>query len=195
MDVLPTGFEFLPLPDGGVLRFALWSPDTAQPRGTILLLGGRAEFIEKYWETIGELTQRGFMVCSFDWRGQGLSSRLLADHRKGHIASFDTYLEDLALIVAHVVKPRMQPPLIVLAHSMGGHLALHFILALVAALTGGILEGPSGFFFAGLVAFAMALVWQQRRELNALGRRVDSLADALKVKIPAIGRSMVGTHP
>ena len=128
MDVLPTCFEFLPLPDGGVLRFALWSPDTAQPRATILLLGGRTEFIEKYWETIGELTQRGFMVCSFDWRGQGLSSRLLADHRKGHIASFDTYLEDLALIVTHVVKPRMQPPLIVLAHSMGGHLALRFIL-------------------------------------------------------------------
>ncbi len=58
-------------------------------------------------------------------------------------------------------------------------LTLHFILALVAALTGGILEGPSGFFFAGLVAFAMAIVWQQRRELNALGQRVDSLADAL----------------
>jgi lysophospholipase len=83
--------------------------------------------MEKYTETIRELNQRDFRVCSFDWRGQGYSSRLLTDRYKGHIESFNTYLEDMALIVRKVLKPRTQPPFVLLAHSMGGHLALRYM--------------------------------------------------------------------
>ncbi len=127
MPSLPSRFEFVRTPNAGKLRFGLWSPQSTRSRGTILLLGGRTEFIEKYTETIEALIKRGFMVCSFDWRGQGLSSRLLTNRNKGHIESFDTYLEDMVLIVRKVVRSRTQPPFMALAHSMGGHLALRFI--------------------------------------------------------------------
>jgi len=127
MDTRPSCFEFLPTRHAGKLRFGLWSPHTTRLRGTILLLSGRTEFMEKYTETIGALNRRGFMVCSFDWCGQGLSSRMLADRHKGHIETFETYLDAMALIVNKVVIPRTPPPFMLLAHSMGGHLALRFI--------------------------------------------------------------------
>jgi lysophospholipase len=127
MDRLPPCCGFLETPDAGLLRFGRWSPDHPVTRGTVLLLGGRSEFIEKYGETIRELNRRGFRVYSFDWRGQGLSSRLLADRNKGHIERFDQYLQDLEHVVREVVKPGQGDTLITLAHSMGGHLALRFV--------------------------------------------------------------------
>jgi lysophospholipase len=141
-DRLASKFEFLPVSGGGVLRFGCWAPNRLKPRGSILLLGGRTEFIEKYAETIGELIEREYSVCSFDWRGQGLSSRLLSDPHKGHIDTFDTYLADLDLIVKKVFIPRGQPPHIVLAHSMGGHVALKYLFRHPNAFAKGILTAP-----------------------------------------------------
>ena len=70
--------------DGVQLRAAYWRPEGA-PRGTVALLQGRAEFIEKYYEVIGEILARGFAVATFVWRGQGMSQRLLGDRAKGHV--------------------------------------------------------------------------------------------------------------
>jgi hypothetical protein len=57
--------------DGIGIRYALF-PATGRPlKGTIVLLTGRNEFIEKYFETIGNLTANGFAVAAMDWRGQG----------------------------------------------------------------------------------------------------------------------------
>ena len=61
------------------------------PQGTVCILQGRAEFIEKYFETVGDLLLRGFAVATFDWRGQGLSARRLGNPRKGHVRRFDDY--------------------------------------------------------------------------------------------------------
>ena len=63
------------------LRAALFP--AKNPRGSVILSGGRTEFIEKYLEVIRELVGRGFTVLTHDWRGQGLSQRLLADRLKG----------------------------------------------------------------------------------------------------------------
>ncbi len=91
------------------------------------MLNGRREFMEKYTETIGELIERGFDVYSLDWRGQGLSTRMLADRHKGFIEDFDVYLNDLKMFVSNIVMPQAIDPLIILAHSMGSHIALRFI--------------------------------------------------------------------
>ncbi len=56
--------------DGMRLRAAIWLP-VGEARGTCLLMQGRAEFIEKYFETVADLLARGFAVVAFDWRGQG----------------------------------------------------------------------------------------------------------------------------
>ena len=71
--------------DGVTLRFARWDPPPGR-KGTVCLFQGRAEFIEKYFETVRDLRARGFAVATLDWRGQGLSERALRDPRKGHVA-------------------------------------------------------------------------------------------------------------
>lgn len=105
------------------MRYARW-PGPAGGRGTVVLLQGRAEFIEKYFEVVEELIGRGFGVLTFDWRGQGLSDRLLSDRRKGYVESFGQYDLDFDSILEQVVGPECRPPYVGLAHSTGGAILL-----------------------------------------------------------------------
>jgi lysophospholipase len=110
--------------DGVELRAAYWRPTTRSAKGTVCLLQGRAEFIEKYYETIADLRGRGFAVVAFDWRGQGESGRQVSDPHRGHVASFDDYRRDLLAIEEAILRPLMPKPHFCLAHSMGGAIAL-----------------------------------------------------------------------
>jgi lysophospholipase len=113
----------LKTPDGVSLRFARWAPPPGR-KGTVCLFPGRAEFIEKYFETVRDLRARGFAVAMLDWRGQGLSERALSDPLRGYVRSFDDYGVDLATFVHDVVLPDCPPPVFALAHSMGASILL-----------------------------------------------------------------------
>jgi lysophospholipase len=78
-------------------------------------------------ETIGELQDRSLDVFSFDWRGQGLSDRMLPEREKGFVHHYGEYLEDLTLMLEAVVLPRMRGRLYLLAHSMGGHIGMRYL--------------------------------------------------------------------
>ncbi len=106
--------------DGRILRAVFWPATTLSPKGTVLLMQGRAEFIEKYFETAGELRQRGFAVMSFDWRGQGGSERLTRDPRKGHVDSYSDYALDLRAVIDRLEQIDAPQPFFGVAHSMGG---------------------------------------------------------------------------
>ena len=110
--------------DGLPLRTAVWPAPPGGARGTVVLLQGRAEFIEKYGETVDDLRARGFAVYALDWRGQGRSGRVLKDSRKGHVVSYEDYLSDLDLFLERLVVAQAPRPIMVLAHSMGGHIVL-----------------------------------------------------------------------
>ncbi|MBZ8132720.1 alpha/beta hydrolase [Afifella sp. IM 167] len=114
----------VPTPDGKQLRAAWWPPQGQQRKGTVVLLQGRAEFIEKYFETVHDLRRRGFGVATFDWRGQGGSTRSLGDPLKGHVDDFSEYLVDLETIMEEVALARCAPPFNILAHSTGAAVAL-----------------------------------------------------------------------
>jgi lysophospholipase len=109
--------------DNVTLRFARFAPPPGR-KGTVVVLQGRAEYIEKYYETVRDLRARGFAVATFDWRGQGLSKRALADPQKGHVRNFSEYVTDLETAMEQMVLPDCPPPLYALAHSMGGAVLL-----------------------------------------------------------------------
>lgn len=109
--------------DGARLRLASWRPTARPVRGTVVLVQGRAEFIERYSETIAELRRRGFHVMAFDWRGQGGSQRFVRRNRKGHVGWLRHYEADLALAMAQM-RETLPGPYFVLAHSMGAALCL-----------------------------------------------------------------------
>jgi lysophospholipase len=105
--------------DGVSLRYARWAPPPGR-KGTVCLFQGRAEFIEKYFETVRDLRTRGFAVATLDWRGQGLSDRPLRDQRKGHVGNYSEYGADLEAFMREVVLPDCPPPYFAIAQSMGG---------------------------------------------------------------------------
>lgn len=108
--------------DGVRLRYAI-CPGAGR-RGTVCLLQGRGDFIERYFETANDLMARGFSVALLDWRGQGGSDRRLANRHRGHIGSFREYDRDLAAFMTGVVLPDCQPPYFALAHSTGANVLL-----------------------------------------------------------------------
>jgi lysophospholipase len=85
----------------------------------VIICQGRSEFIEKYQEVTGELHDREFDVIACDWRGHGLSDRVAADPRKGHVDRFEDYDADLAEICVLAERQAYPKPWLMLAHSMG----------------------------------------------------------------------------
>jgi lysophospholipase len=109
--------------DGIELRFARWAPPAGR-RGTVCVFAGRGESIEKYFETVRDLRDRGFAVAMIDWRGQGRSARRLRDARKGYVRDFADYEIDVEAFIQQIVLPDCPPPYYALAHSMGGAVLL-----------------------------------------------------------------------
>lgn len=149
--------------DGLRLRLAL-APPLAAGR-SLLLLPGRTEFLEKYEDVFGELRRRGFRVASLDWRGQGASSRLLADPRRGHVDDFRAFQRDLDALLA-LARAEMAPPLFAVAHSMGALILLERLrvapttfarAALSAPLLGIRMSRPSALVAPALAAIACRL--------------------------------------
>jgi lysophospholipase len=142
-------------PDGARLRAALFAP-AGRARGSVVLSGGRTEPIEKYFEVIAELLARGFVVLAHDWRGQGLSQRLLADRLRGHAVSHRELVADFLALVDEY-RARLPHPWIAIGHSMGGCLTL---LALARGGGGGfagcILSAPMLGIPTGVIPLPLA---------------------------------------
>ena len=112
--------------DGWKIRRIDWQ-GAAAPRGSMLFLPGRGDHYEKYLETLAHYAHGGWRVTAIDWRGQGGSGRLLDDPQVGHIDDFSTWIADLRFFWAKW-KTETPGPHVVLAHSMGGHLAMRALV-------------------------------------------------------------------
>jgi lysophospholipase len=128
------------LVDGMRLRVGHRALESA--RGTFVVLPGRAEFIEKYGETLDEVAALGFASCILDWRGQGGSDRYLADRQRGHVVQVEDYLADLAAVLARLEQRGTPKPLLMLAHSMGGHVGLRYLHDRPGAFVGAVMTAP-----------------------------------------------------
>ncbi len=113
--------------DGVRLRIGLWTPEGATT-GTVLLLPGRTEYVEKYGRVARDLAQRGYATLAVDWRGQGLADRLLDDVMSGHVQLFDDYQKDVDAVVAALDNLDLPRPLHLLGHSMGGCIGLRAMM-------------------------------------------------------------------
>lgn len=101
------------------LRYAIWRHAKKGSKGTICLVHGRTEYIEKYYETIHDLMARGFTVATFDWRGQGGSDRMTKKPHLGYVDTFDDYVTDLTEFHRKILLPECPPPFYLVGHSMG----------------------------------------------------------------------------
>lgn len=92
----------------------------------MLFMAGRGDAYEKYLESFEHWRLAGWQVSAADWRGQGGSGRFgIGD--VGHIDDFGTWVADLGALWASWAEGR-EGPLVLLGHSMGGHLVLRAAL-------------------------------------------------------------------
>lgn len=155
-------------PDGVVLRAATLRP--AGARGTVVILGGRGDFIERYFETMRELAARGLAVAAFDWRGQGGSQRQADGGPVPVVTDFAAYDTDLETVMKQVVLPDCPPPYYALAHSMGGPILIRAV-ALHNWFERAMTTGP-------LIGFMPGLLPDRLGRLTISGLRYGGMAGA-----------------
>ena len=114
----------LTMPDRRRIRYARFAAQGRPLKGTVIIIPGRNECIEKYFETIGDLSNRGFGSVIFDLRGQGGSERLVSDPQRGYIDDFSQYVADIEPLFQQVILPDCRGPYFILAHSTGALVAL-----------------------------------------------------------------------
>ncbi len=172
---------------GARLRAALFPP-SGVARGSVVVSPGRTEPIEKYVESARRLALRGFVVLIHDWRGQGLSDRLLKDRRLGHAAGRDLFLADFRALLSAFAS-RLPEPWIALGHSMGGCLTLLALAEGETRFSGAILSAPMLGLRVGSVP--RPLVRALAAALTALG--AGALAVPIATRLPAFEANVL-TH-
>ena len=123
----PEGGEafWLSTEDNLRIRAGVWPVGA---KGTVLLFPGRTEYVEKYGLAAGDLQARGFATVVIDWRGQGLADRLLPDRMMGHVGAFQDYQKDVEAVLTLAKALGLPEPYYLLAHSMGGAIALRSLM-------------------------------------------------------------------
>ncbi len=112
----PLGQTRVRAADGTELLLRRWQPD-GPARADILLVHGLGEHLGRYERTASSLAQRGFSVQGVDLRGHGES-----DGRRGHVDRWSDFHADL-----DAASSGLRSPFLLLAHSMGGLVALDWL--------------------------------------------------------------------
>lgn len=136
MPAAPAQTGTLTTADGLQLQTREWLP--ASPRGTVLVHHGFAEHGGRYGHLIDALLPAGYGVVTFDARGHGHSGGT-----RVFVERFDSYLEDLTLVVDETLR-RQTAPVWLFGHSMGGLIAAKFLQQQgLRGLSGAILSNPA----------------------------------------------------
>ncbi|UOQ46092.1 alpha/beta hydrolase [Halobacillus salinarum] len=134
-----------------------------EPVGTIIIVHGAFEHSGRYDQLAKQFQADGFHVIYGDLPGQGSFKG-----RKGHIKSFDDYIQT---IKAWLFDAEENLPLFLLGHSMGGTAVIRAMEELKPSVSGVILSSPA----AGLLSKAS-------RPMEALSYVLNYLCPSLRVQ-------------
>ncbi|MBN1336233.1 MAG: lysophospholipase [Deltaproteobacteria bacterium] len=87
------------------------------PKGELLVLGGLADHAGRYRHVSERCVEAGFRVTIAEPRGHGDS-----EGRRGHVSRWSLYGDDLRVVLGSLPRPAW-----ILAHSMGGLIALDVV--------------------------------------------------------------------
>jgi lysophospholipase len=190
----PSGFVWgsVPTNDGVLLR---WGHLPAQePRAECVVVGGFAECIEKYFETIGDLAARGFSVWCLDWRGQGGSERPKHLPSRPRPRRFDRDASELASFTERLTTASR--PRLLIGHSMGGATALVCLRRHPGLFDAAILSAPMlGIRTGGLPPGLMRCITGLARALGLGICFVPGASRWSPDRIPSPQRSRVSNDP
>lgn len=105
------------------IRIAIWNKSLSES-GTILVFPGRGDCAEKFGRVASNFAKNGFTTLVVDWRGQGLSERLVEDPLVGHVNRFSDYQLDVSAVVDAAKILELPEPWYLIGHSMGACIGL-----------------------------------------------------------------------
>lgn len=111
----------MPLRTRDGLALSTWRYPSPAPCARVILLHGYAEHVGRYPHVIDALTEAGYECHALDLRGHGQSEGV-----RGHVHRFQDYLDDLDLFLTEL--PEDPLPRFLFGHSLGGLLALRYVL-------------------------------------------------------------------
>ncbi|WP_102345222.1 alpha/beta hydrolase [Bacillus sp. Marseille-P3661] len=120
----------------------MWKWETENPRGVFVVVHGAFEHQGRYKWLTEMLRAEHFNVIIGDLPGQGTSRS-----RRGHIDSFDEYIETIATWVEEAKKYNL--PIFLLGHSMGGLAVIRTLQEKQLPVNAAILSSPC----LGLVSY------------------------------------------
>ena len=133
-------------------QLSVWNHPVKNPKARVLIIHGMSEHSERHMNTVEWLTKEEYSVVRFDLRGSGRSGG-----RKQWIEKFSDYVDD-TITVHNWIQRELDPlPLIVLGHSLGGAIAIHFAATYSRALKGLILSAPAYLVGAGVSPLTIAV--------------------------------------
>ncbi len=146
----PQGFQWGRFQNaaGAGIRYGHISPE-GESRGSIVIVTGFRESIEKYFEVAQDMLDRGLDVWMMDWRDQGGSDRYLPQSpQRSYSEGYQEQIDTLRQFAGTIVDSK-DKPLFLSAHSMGGHIGLRFLkehpgVFHAAMLTAPMLDVPTG---------------------------------------------------
>lgn len=109
--------EKLTCSDGIQRDIHVWEHE--KPRAIFLCLHGLMDHGGNYKNPGIYMKEHGFALVAFDQQGHDLK-------RKAHIRRFETFLDDLQLMLEWVKENYKGTPIFIMGHSMGGLIATHF---------------------------------------------------------------------
>ncbi len=123
--------------DDGLPLFARqWEPET-EAKGAICLMHGLGEHSGRFRHWAERLTEAGYAMLAIDLRGHGRSGG-----KRGDAPSFDHLADDINLMLDHAEREFKDTPCFLYGHSMGGMLALFYLIQRRPSLSGAIITSP-----------------------------------------------------
>jgi len=114
-----------------------WRPD-GETRGMVCLIHGLGEHSGRYEHVAACLTGAGYVLAAFDQRGHGRS-----DGQRGHAPDFQILTEDVAKFLEESDKRHPGHSCFLYGHSLGGNLAIEYVLRRRPRLAGVIATAPA----------------------------------------------------
>lgn len=120
------------------LKLYAWIKQPArQPKGVIAHVHGMGEHSRRYDHLAGYWEDHGYVAAGFDLRGHGRS-----EGKRGHTASYEFLMEDLAIFLDWIAHTCPGLPVTLYGHSMGGNFALNYVIRHRPALAGVVVSAP-----------------------------------------------------
>ena len=122
--------------DGLKIFAQAWDPE-ATPKAVVCLVHGLGEHSGRYANMAETLNQGGYAVIASDLRGHGKSGG-----KRGHSPTFESYMDDLALLLDEAAGRYEGLPCFLWGHSLGGVLVTNYVLRRKPQLTAVVITSP-----------------------------------------------------